>query len=267
MKPKNRPYWQPPKRRSTHRSSRIPVYRPILRAPGNGRHGRCRGLEIPKRPAYYSFTLRHYTTTDLTADQIHALGLQELERIHAEMRTIFDELGYPKDASLADLYGLVARDGGIIPQRSPLVLRRYHPGGRTKIRPGVRPASQGQNHLHGRAARRILHTTGDRWLTPGDVLRRGTRRLPSRLADHDLSRNGPGHHLQIAIAQELSLPALRKGWISTHTLRLGALCGAPGRRAGVYDHDPYGNLGVYSSKHSRHAPGRGYWATCPTLVL
>ena len=53
---------------------------------------------------YYTYLLEHYTTTDLTAEEIHNLGLQELERIHTEMRIIFDQLGYPENEDLLTLF-------------------------------------------------------------------------------------------------------------------------------------------------------------------
>lgn len=43
---------------------------------------------------YYAYTLRHHTTTDLTAAEIHDLGWQEIERIQAEMEPLLIELGY-----------------------------------------------------------------------------------------------------------------------------------------------------------------------------
>ena len=63
---------------------------------------------------YYNYTLRHRTTTDLTAAEIHQLGLEHLERIHAEMRVIFDQLEYPDNESLEQSFARVADDGGII---------------------------------------------------------------------------------------------------------------------------------------------------------
>ncbi|MEN8210014.1 MAG: DUF885 family protein, partial [Candidatus Fermentibacteria bacterium] len=56
----------------------------------------------PNGPAYYEYLVRHYTTTDLTPDEIHQLGMENLEQIHAEMREIFDQLGYPADESLPE---------------------------------------------------------------------------------------------------------------------------------------------------------------------
>ena len=42
--------------------------------------------KFPNGEAYYAHALRHHTTTDLSADEIHQLGLAQLDRIHAEMR-------------------------------------------------------------------------------------------------------------------------------------------------------------------------------------
>lgn len=69
---------------------------------------------------YYSYMLRHRTTTDLTAAQIHSLGLTELVRIDAQMRLEFDALGYPDTETLQQLFARVATDGGIIPAASVL---------------------------------------------------------------------------------------------------------------------------------------------------
>ena len=70
--------------------------------------------QFPQGEAYYNYLLRHYTTTDLTAEQIHELGLQEVTRIQAEMRALFDQLGYPQDASLGKLFERVSLDSGVI---------------------------------------------------------------------------------------------------------------------------------------------------------
>ncbi len=42
----------------------------------------------------YSALLRYYTTTDLTPDQVHNLGLQQVARIHGEMRGIMNRVGF-----------------------------------------------------------------------------------------------------------------------------------------------------------------------------
>ena len=49
---------------------------------------------FPNGAAYYSALLANYTTTNLTADEIHNIGLREVERIHGEMRGIMAQVGF-----------------------------------------------------------------------------------------------------------------------------------------------------------------------------
>ena len=62
------------------------------RAGGNFGVGR-----LPEGIAYYNNRLKRMTTTDLTADQIHELGLQEVTRIHGEMGQIMQSVGFEGD--------------------------------------------------------------------------------------------------------------------------------------------------------------------------
>lgn len=48
---------------------------------------------LPRGEAYYASQLRYYTSTDLSADEIHNLGLREVERISTEMLALFDRIG------------------------------------------------------------------------------------------------------------------------------------------------------------------------------
>ena len=50
--------------------------------------------DLPDGKAYYDFLARYYTTTDLTADQIHAIGLKEVARIRAAMEKVKAEAGF-----------------------------------------------------------------------------------------------------------------------------------------------------------------------------
>jgi uncharacterized protein (DUF885 family) len=65
-------------------------------------HGRTEfGIwSIPDGDAYYAFRIRQSTTTDLTADQIHQIGLDEVKRDEAEMLVIAQKLGFKDIASL-----------------------------------------------------------------------------------------------------------------------------------------------------------------------
>ena len=49
---------------------------------------------LPDGDSYYAYLLRHHTTTDLTPEEIHQLGLKEVARIQAEMGVIFDSVGF-----------------------------------------------------------------------------------------------------------------------------------------------------------------------------
>ncbi len=55
---------------------------------------------LPDGEAYYEFALKRHTTTNMTPDEIHQLGLIEVERIQNEMMNAFKELGY--DGSLGE---------------------------------------------------------------------------------------------------------------------------------------------------------------------
>jgi uncharacterized protein (DUF885 family) len=48
----------------------------------------------PDGKAYYQHMIHEYTTLDLTPDQIHAIGLSEVARIHAEMLAVMAETGF-----------------------------------------------------------------------------------------------------------------------------------------------------------------------------
>lgn len=49
---------------------------------------------LPDGGEYYQRLLKWYTTTDLTADEVHELGLSNVARIHNEMRAIMQEVGF-----------------------------------------------------------------------------------------------------------------------------------------------------------------------------
>ena len=69
--------------------------------------------DLPDGKAYYDYLAGYYTTTDLGADQIHALGLKEVARIRAAMEKIKAEVGF--EGSLTDFFQfLLAMTGCVI---------------------------------------------------------------------------------------------------------------------------------------------------------
>jgi uncharacterized protein (DUF885 family) len=202
--------------------------------------------QFPHGDEYYAYTLRHHTTTDLTAEEIHTLGLQEVERIRAEMRSIFDELGYPEDESLAELFGRVAREGGFISGSE--VIERYEAL--------IEEADQNLDTAFDmRPSAEVIVIGGPigGFYVPGAI--DGSRPgafyanvgvteyvygMPS-LAYHEVI---PGHHFQISLAQELDLPFFRGDILFTGYAEGWALYAERlAWELGWYEDDPYGNLG------------------------
>ena len=53
--------------------------------------------DVPEGKKYYEQLAKHYTTTDLTPDEIHEIGLREIQRIRAEMEEIIDSVNWDGD--------------------------------------------------------------------------------------------------------------------------------------------------------------------------
>ncbi|MEE8295050.1 MAG: DUF885 domain-containing protein [Sphingomonadales bacterium] len=66
--------------------------------------------KFPDGEAYYNFQLRNNTTTDMTADEIHAIGLSEVDRIQAEMLAIFEAEGYDTTQDFTTLINGLAEE-------------------------------------------------------------------------------------------------------------------------------------------------------------
>jgi uncharacterized protein (DUF885 family) len=196
--------------------------------------------------SYYSYMLKHHTTTDLTPDQIHQAGLLALERIHAEMRTIFDQLGYPENESLPQLYARVANDGGIL--YGDAIVSGYQQiishadqniASAFDLRPDI-----GVIVIGGPTGGYYTPPAID-GSRPGMFYAQDTGAQPKfsmpTLAYHEAI---PGHHFQLTIAQQLDLPSIRRGMEFTAFVEGWALYAE--RLAldlGFYDDDIYGNLG------------------------
>lgn len=63
---------------------------------------------LPDGAAYYIHQLKQITTTDLTPQQIHHLGLKEVERIHQQMKQIMTQLGF--DGTLQEFFEAIKAD-------------------------------------------------------------------------------------------------------------------------------------------------------------
>ena len=203
--------------------------------------------QYPLGREYYDYMLRHRTTTDLTATQIHQLGLDHLQRIHAEMREIFDQLGYPQNETLPQLFQRVVRDGGVIPAAE--VRATYEAiidGAEAELERAfdIFPSADvvvAEDEFGGFYIGPSLDGTRPGAFYASTQIDEPWYQMPS-LTYHETV---PGHHTQIAIAMDLdSGPLFRKtirftafveGW-ALYAERLAF-------ELGWYDNDPYGNLG------------------------
>ncbi len=63
---------------------------------------------LPNGEAFYEFRSRYYTTTPMTPDEIHRLGLNEVQRIREDMQLVIDELEF--DGSFAEFLQFLRTD-------------------------------------------------------------------------------------------------------------------------------------------------------------
>ncbi len=64
--------------------------------------------KLPDGEAYYAFLLRGHTTTDLSPEEVHQLGLAEVGRLTAEIKAVLSEIGLPAEDPGAQLQALMA---------------------------------------------------------------------------------------------------------------------------------------------------------------
>ena len=64
-------------------------------------------LDVPNGEQWYAHNVRLITTTDLTPAEIHQIGLDEVARIHGEMRGVMDEVGFDVPRQLEERVSIV----------------------------------------------------------------------------------------------------------------------------------------------------------------
>jgi uncharacterized protein (DUF885 family) len=84
--------------RAAIQSAVIPAYQSLLRFYRNDYLSRARtsigASEMPNGAEYYAAQIREYTTLDMSAEEVHQLGLREVARIEAEMQAVMREAGF-----------------------------------------------------------------------------------------------------------------------------------------------------------------------------
>jgi uncharacterized protein (DUF885 family) len=211
--------------------------------------------ELPNGRARYAWLVRHHTTLDLSPEEVHRVGLDEVARIRAEMQGIIDEVGFEGDfaafleflrgdpqffATSPEDYIREARDiakrmDANLPSLFKTLPRQPY---------GVKPVP---DHLAPK------YTSGRYYGAPLESTRAGTYwvntyALESRplwaLTSLTLHEAVPGHHLQGALAKELDeLPDFRRySYVNAYGEGWGLYSEWLGIEAGMYD-TPYEHFG------------------------
>jgi uncharacterized protein (DUF885 family) len=208
---------------------------------------------LPNGAERYAFAVRRSTTTNMTPDEIHALGLREVARIEADQLVIAKKLGFPTVKALRDS---IPKIPALHPASREAILDEYRHyvdqmsaklptlfGRLPKAKLEVMPI---EAFLEKEASTHYNQGTPD-GSRPGHVFV-NTYDFANQLTINNEStayhEGIPGHHMQISIAQELpalppfrqqaSYTAFQEGW-ALYSERLG-------KEIGFYQ-DPYKDYG------------------------
>jgi len=226
--------------------------------------GNVGAWSLPDGQAYYAYRLKGSTTTDLTADQIHELGLKRVAAIRAEMEAVMRRVGfngtleqfftkvktdpqfkYPNTAAgrqqyLTDARGVIAEVMAVAPRyfsvlpKAALEVRAVEPFREATASTAFynQPALDGSR-------------PGIFYVNLVDMNQTQKIQLAA-IAAHE---GAPGHHFQIARAQELTgIPKFRKlGGYGAYTEGWGLYSERLAQEMGIYK-DPYTEFGMLSNQ-------------------
>ncbi len=211
--------------------------------------------DLPRGREYYAQRVRHFTTLDVTPEEVHKIGLAEVARIHAEMVDVIEQVGFQGDfASFLQFLRtdprFYARTPEELLKEASFIAKRMDGklpslfGRLPRLPYGVEavPAHLAPKYTGGRYVEAPVGGTraGTYWVN--------TYALESRplyvLEALTLHEAVPGHHLQIALQQELQgvPPFRRASGVGAFVEGWGLYSERLGLEVGFYQ-DPYRNFG------------------------
>lgn len=219
--------------------------------------------DIPEGKELYNALIRLYTTTNLTADEIHKLGLSEVTRIRSEMEKVKKEVGYKGD--LISFFDYVRNKKELMPFTEPRqVIDNFN-----AIHEKMKPNLEKLFDLTPKTAFEVRRTEAFREVSASaeynqgslDGTRPGIFYVPipdvttyNIYSDEDLFLHEaiPGHHYQISLQQEnTKLPDFRKTlWYSAYGEGWALYTESLGKELGLYE-DPYQYFGMLSAEMHR----------------
>ncbi|HEU4520369.1 MAG TPA: DUF885 domain-containing protein, partial [Thermoanaerobaculia bacterium] len=210
---------------------------------------------VPNGREWYAFLVKSFTTTDMTPDQIHDLGLSEVKRIRAEMEKVKESTGFK--GSLADFFTFLRTDPRFyFTDRESLLVayrdiaKRVDPelprlfGTLPRTPYGIVPVPEYSEKTQTTA----YYNQGSLEAGRPGLFYANTYNLPARpkweMEALTLHEAVPGHHLQLSIAQELGeLPEFRRfGGYTAFIEGWGLYAESLGPELGFYK-DPYSKFG------------------------
>ena len=220
---------------------------------------------MPQGKEYYAFQVQQQTTTNLTPEEIHQLGLREVARIRGEMEQVAKKAGFAsREAMIADmrtnpkfftktpeeLMAATSRMAKIIDGQMPSLFGRLPrlPYGLKEIPLEIAPGSTTAYYQPGSPETGLA---GFYYVNTTKLDQRPLWELPA-LTVHEAV---PGHHQQIALQQELEMPAWRKNtaFFTAFTEGWGLYSERLGIEMGIYDtpQKDMGRLGYEMWRASR----------------